>query len=264
MEYINGFDLSYFSLLRDTNNNNIDEITKKKLIQPQNKKFQTQFYIANILLAINYLQSKKIVHRDIKLENIMLTTSGYLKLIDFNACTEITSSTKTITGTPYYMAPELLLGKGYGLKVDFWSIGVLAYKIYLGYFPFGNDLLDPTKIYDEIINKDFSLPNEIDCYFGGFIKGLLNKNVDERIGSLNDVKKEKFYEFFEWDEVDKMNMIPPFVPKERIDLKESMKKIDVKYEDYLESIKNDKLDSSIIDVDDKNLDDEDENWGENF
>ena len=93
---------------------------------------------------------------------------------------------------------------------------------------------------------------------------MLNKNVDERIGSLNDVKKEKFYEFFEWDEVDKMNMIPPFVPKERIDLKESMKKIDVKYEDYLESIKNDKLDSSIIDVDDKNLDDEDENWGENF
>ena len=264
MEYINGFDLSYFLLLRDNNNNNIDEFTKKKLNQPENKKFQTQFYIANILLVINYLQSKKICHRDIKLENVMLTTNGYLKLIDFNACTEITSSTKTITGTPYYMAPELLLGKGYGLKVDFWSIGVLAYKIYLGYFPFGNDLLDPTKIYDEIINKDFSLPNEIDCYFGGFIKGLLNKNVDERIGSLNDVKKEKFYEFFEWDEVDKMNMIPPFVPKERIDLKESMKKIDVKYEDYLESIKNDKLDSSIIDVDDKNLDDEDENWGENF
>ena len=265
MEYINGFDLSYFLLLRDTNNNNIDEITKKKLIQPQNKKFQTQFYIANILLVINYLQSKKIVHRDIKLENVMLTTSGYLKLIDFNACTEITSSTKTITGTPYYMAPELLLGKGYGLKVDFWSIGVLAYKIYLGYFPFGNDLLDPTKIYDEIINKDFSLPNEIDCYFACFIKGLLNKNVDERIGCLNDVKKEKFYEFFDWDEVDKMNMIPPFVPKERVDLKEGIKKIDVKYEDYLESIKNEKLDSSIIDVDDKKLDDENNNyWGENF
>ena len=269
MEYINGFDLSYFLLFRDSNNNNNlsdDELTKKKLNQPNSKKFQTQFYMANILLVINYLQSKKICHRDIKLENIMLTTSGYLKLIDFNACTEITSFAKTITGTPYYMAPELLLGKGYGLKVDFWSLGVLAYKIYFGYFPFGNDLSDPTKIYDEIINKDVCLPNEIDCcYFGTFVKGLLNKNVDERLGSLNDVKKEKFFESFDWDEVDKMNMIPPFIPKERVDLNQNINKIDVKYENFLDSIKNEKLSSSIIDDDDKNLEElSNDYWGENF
>ena len=197
----------------------------------------------------------------------MLTTSGYLKLIDFNACTEITSSTKTITGTPYYMAPELLLGKGYGLKVDFWSLGVLAYKLYFGYFPFGNNLTDPNQIYQEIINNNVNLPIDTDGYFANFIKGLLNKNVDERLGSLNEIKKEKFYEFFDWDEVDKMNMKPPYIPKERVNLEENIKKIDMKYEDFLENIKNEKkLNNSIDDeIDDQNLEEiSNDYWGENF
>lgn len=81
-----------------------------------------------MILAVEYLHKKKIVYRDIKPENIIIDEIGYLKLIDMGTAKVLRSEngicrTNTILGTPHYMAPELLKGKGYGLNVDLWSIG---------------------------------------------------------------------------------------------------------------------------------------------
>ena len=81
-----------------------------------------------MILAIEYLHSKKIVYRDLKPENIMIDEFGYLKLIDMGTAKILKSSqgvskTFTILGTPHYMAPEILKSKGYGLAVDLWSVG---------------------------------------------------------------------------------------------------------------------------------------------
>ena len=81
-----------------------------------------------MLLAIEYLHKLNIVYRDIKPENIMIDEKGYLKLIDMGTAKTLKSKnginkTFTLLGTPHYMAPEILKGKGYGLQVDLWSIG---------------------------------------------------------------------------------------------------------------------------------------------
>lgn len=90
---------------------------------------ESQFYIGSMLLAIEYLHKLNIVYRDIKPENIMIDEKGYLKLIDMGTAKILKSKnginkTFTLLGTPHYMAPEILKGKGYGLQVDLWSIGI--------------------------------------------------------------------------------------------------------------------------------------------
>mmetsp|Transcript_15958 Transcript_15958/g.21739 ORF Transcript_15958/g.21739 Transcript_15958/m.21739 type:complete len:92 (+) Transcript_15958:462-737(+) len=89
----------------------------------------------DLFLAINHCHAQGIIHRDIKPENIMVTDSGDLKLIDFGLAKAGKTKLKTIAGTPYYMAPEVLEGK-YGKQCDFWSLGVILYVIVSGYLPF--------------------------------------------------------------------------------------------------------------------------------
>ena len=89
----------------------------------------SQFYIGSLILAMEYLHSNHIIYRDIKPENIMVDDKGYLKLIDMGTAKIMKSKvgtmtrTFTIIGTPHYMAPEVISGKGYNFLVDLWSIG---------------------------------------------------------------------------------------------------------------------------------------------
>lgn len=139
MEFINGISLDSF----------IDNRSGSKL----NDKYSTQFYIASLLVTVDYLNSKKIAHRDIKPSNIMLDETGYIKLVDFGTAVVIKDFTSTITGTPHFMAPEILLGKGYSLSVDYWSIGITAFQLFYNYYPFGNKAKDPMDIYRDTLRK---------------------------------------------------------------------------------------------------------------
>lgn len=87
--------------------------------------------------ALHHMHTQGIVHRDIKPENIMLAANGELKLIDFGLSKrqEGNQKLKTIAGTPYYMAPEVLESR-YDSKCDIWSLGVLLYVFMSGYLPF--------------------------------------------------------------------------------------------------------------------------------
>ena len=93
---------------------------------------------------------KGVVHRDLKPENIMIANDGYLKLIDFGFAKKVTRRTYTICGTPEYIAPEILLNKGHGKPVDWWTFGILIYEMHAGHAPFTDD--DPMNIYKKIIN----------------------------------------------------------------------------------------------------------------
>ena len=99
---------------------------------------QTRFYAAEVYLAINFLHNENIVHRDIKLENILLDKDGHIKLIDFGLSKPRTSRRdlmRTLTGTPGCMAPEIIKqsrehsGEGYNLSVDWWGYGILMYEV---------------------------------------------------------------------------------------------------------------------------------------
>ena len=116
-------------------------------------KFQTQFFIGSIMLAVKYLHERKFIFRDIKPENIIVCTNGYIKLIDFGTAKIIKDKTKSIIGTPQYMAPEVIMGDYYSYEIDYWSIGICLYEFYCGNIPFGENLSEPLDIYVSIINR---------------------------------------------------------------------------------------------------------------
>jgi cGMP-dependent protein kinase len=116
-------------------------------------KFEAQFYIGSIMLAVQYLHERKFLFRDIKPENIIVLENGYIKLIDFGTAKEIKDKTKSIIGTPQYMAPEVILGDLYSFEIDFWSIGICLYEFCCGALPFGENEEDPSNIYISVLNE---------------------------------------------------------------------------------------------------------------
>ncbi|KAH3762409.1 protein kinase 1 [Pelomyxa schiedti] len=106
------------------------------------------------LHAVKYLHSQGITHRDLKPENILLATpeSHVIKISDFGLSRILDEGTitqmQTVVGTPQYVAPEVLLGKGYRPNVDLWSLGVILYVMLCGYYPFDEN--DNKKLYGQI------------------------------------------------------------------------------------------------------------------
>ena len=110
MEYISGGDLMW-------------HIQKNRFTAKRAK-----FYACEVLLGLKYFHDNGIVYRDLKLDNILLTTKGHIKIGDYGLCKEDMwhkSTTSTFCGTPEFMAPEIVAGKAYDRSVDWWAFGVL-------------------------------------------------------------------------------------------------------------------------------------------
>ena len=108
--------------------------------------------------------------------------------------------TFTIIGTPNYMAPEIISGKGYGFNVDLWSLGIVLYEFLAGYVPFGEEAEDPYEIYQEILKKPLKFPNYMkDPHANNFIIHLLKKIPDARLGgSYSTLSKHSFFNNIDW------------------------------------------------------------------
>lgn len=99
----------------------------------------SQYYAATVLSVLEYLHNKKVAYRDLKPENLVLDSRGHLKVVDFGFAKTVTDRTYTLCGTPEYLAPELVQGKGHNQAVDYWALGILIYEFFSGYSPFADD-----------------------------------------------------------------------------------------------------------------------------
>ncbi|RKO93261.1 kinase-like domain-containing protein [Blyttiomyces helicus] len=127
-----------------------------------------------ILSAVQYLHKNSVVHRDLKMQNIMLDNDGHAKLIDFGIAGffDRTELLQVYAGTVKCSAPEILMGKPYvGPAVDMWSLGVLLYGMVLGQLPFEHE--KEAMVYDRIINARFSFPSKVSLGFRRLLQGLL-------------------------------------------------------------------------------------------
>ena len=205
-----------FILMEFVNHMNLDKFLSKKNRKNRDEN-ETKFYIGSILLMLDYLQKKYIAHRDIKPSNIMIDDNGYLKMIDFGTAKVLKDYTSTIIGTPHYIAPEILQGKGYSLSCDFWSLGICMYEIFYGSYPFGNTANDVIDIYKEVLKKSLVFPYDSNQYkkINNFIKELLTKKVNERTCNVSKLKKNEFFKGFDFDKLNDFQLDPPFKPDKK-------------------------------------------------
>jgi len=178
------------------------------------KEPDARFYAACLLLIMEHLHERSIVYRDLKPENVVIDHTGYLKLVDFGTAKVIEGRTFTIIGTPQYMAPEVILGKGYGLAVDLWSTGAMIYEFLTGVVPFGEGEDDPLAIYEQILRDNVKWPGTV-CVSEkakSFTEMLLSKNEATRHIPIPKLRLEKWFFGFEWEKLLLKQLTPPFVP----------------------------------------------------
>jgi len=151
-------------------------------------KATTQKIFAQIVLAIYYLHSLNIVHRDLKDENIVIDENYHVKLIDFGSASYIPKRSENyftrFNGTTHFASPEIVKKKAYrGPEAEIWSLGVLLFTIVFGENPFQNK--------DEIMEGKYIFPSKIDPDCRDLIKKLLTYDEEERI-TINEVVKHPF------------------------------------------------------------------------
>jgi cGMP-dependent protein kinase len=166
------------------------------------------FYIGSLTLMLEVLHERHVVYRDLKPENIMLDSQGYLKLIDFGTAKKMDRNclrTYTMVGTPHYMAPEVLRGKGYGTESDVWALGIILYELMIGYLPFATDIEDPAmgeEVINTVLKGDLQFPEgqDVDSKAKDLIEKLLVPNPACRLGCGHEGYRElKSHPFFGLD-----------------------------------------------------------------
>jgi len=189
---------------------------------------QTKFFISNMLLALEYIHSQNIIHRDIKPENLVLESNGYLRITDFGVAkiNEADNSSET-SGTPGYMAPEVILVQNHSFPSDFFALGVIGYEFMLGYRPYLGR--GRKEIKHLIISKQAKLdidevPDDWSDESRDFINLLLQRKPKKRLGynGVKEIKEHPWMNGIDWELLIRKKIEAPYVPpsyKENFDKK---------------------------------------------
>jgi len=174
----------------------------------------SKFYGLQVGSAFAFIHSKNIIHRDLKPENLLLDTKGYSKLTDFGFAKVVEPGARTYTlcGTPEYIAPEVLLNKGHGKPVDWWTLGILIYEMIVGQPPFCDE--EPMGIYQKILAGKIYFPKYFDRNAKALVKKLVTADLSKRYGNLkagsDDIIKHKWFADIDQDKMLKGDMKSPY------------------------------------------------------
>ena len=213
-----------------------------------------RFYAAEILVALTFLHDRNIIYRDLKPENILLDALGHVRLIDFGLSRQFpkSGSCGTFCGSPFYMAPEMISSKAYGLSVDIWSFGIVIYELLTGTLPFTGR--SANEIYRKIVFGKVAYPDGFDLDAKDLLLKILTRDPKKRLGAYeldslgqplgsapfkpatdyefdrtspipransivpkmfqryNAIMKHKFFKGIDWDLIRTRSCVPPFQP----------------------------------------------------
>ena len=210
------------------------------------------FYICQLIVFLNKIHDGKIIYRNLKLENIVLDDKGNIKIIDFSKGKMLTYDGEqglSLVGTPEYMAPEIILGKGQRYAVDYWMLGILIYNMYYGYTPFEDDNIE--RIYEKILytNVKFDSGIKINDDLKNLIIGLLNKDDskrlnDDSIKNCDYIKKRITEENF-WTKVENYEIKCPLKPNINEELQEDIQNFDIEFTNEKYDVEDNKSGDSL-------------------
>ncbi|KAG5684343.1 hypothetical protein PVAND_013578 [Polypedilum vanderplanki] len=155
---------------------------------------EAAYIISQVANGLMYLQSNKIMHRDISMSNLLLTANMQVKISDFGLATQIDqfygNKHTTLCGTPNYISPEVATRSSHGLKTDNWSLGCLLYTLLVGRPPFDTNGVKSTLT--QVVMGNYSIPNHLSAEAQDLIKQLLCKDQSKRI-ELKQVIAHSFF-----------------------------------------------------------------------
>lgn len=203
----------YFALEYACGGELFQRLGRKKYFRPDTAKF----YVSEVFVALEYVQSLGYVYRDLKPENIILDEEGHCKLVDFGFSTSSSSGIMhTLCGTPAYLAPEILDGKftnGYTEIVDWWSFGILIYELLSGKTPFSkNNRESPYEIFLRILQNRIWFPLGFDSLAKDLVTRLSLPQISKRLCRPEEIKLHPYFSV-PWPAVASRRLVPPFVPK---------------------------------------------------
>lgn len=194
-----------------------------------------KIWAAEILLALEYLHSMDIIYRDIKPENVLLDREGHIKITDFGLARDRTDTvnSSTVAGSPYYMAPEVLLMQGHDVQADWWSLGILIYEMLVGLPPFYCE--NAREAYQRLLSRPIEFPDHVSDNARELIRGLLKANPVHRLGAKTQkrqaskllaegwgdgmpIKAQKWFKGVRWDQVLLKHVKPSFTPQLKDDM----------------------------------------------
>jgi len=178
---------------------------------------EARFMVAEVGMALGHLHSLDVIYRDLKPENILLDDKGHICLTDFGLSKELemdNQEANTFCGTPEYLAPEIVLNKGHGKAVDWWSLGILLYELTVGIPPFYSQNVH--EMYQLIKQAPLRFPPKLSAECKKLITGLLKRDPARRLGGGPDdfaaIKAAQFFAELDFDQLYAKEIDPPYRP----------------------------------------------------
>ena len=175
-----------------------------------------KFYSAGILEGLHYMHYHSIIYRDLKPENVLIGTDGYPVIVDLGFAKEVKGKTFTLCGTPWYIAPEVILGRGHDKACDYWSWCVLVHELVTGDTPFQEHGIDQMTLFKGIVKGDYRISHRAGVVAQDLIKNILVVKPQYRLGNLSggckDIKMHAWLKDVDFNKMSKKVFRAPWTP----------------------------------------------------
>lgn len=177
----------------------------------------SKFYAASILEGLHYMHYRNILYRDLKPENVLIDKDGYAVIVDLGFAKEVHGKTFTLCGTPWYIAPEVVLGRGHDKAADYWSWAILVHEMCTGDTPFQEHGVDQMTLFKGIVKGKFKISARASQNVEDLVRKILVTKPQYRLGNLSgatkDIKTHAWLKDVDFNKMAKKVFRAPWRPK---------------------------------------------------